>query len=389
MKKVNILTLLPVFFGFFIMGFVDVVGIATEYVKVDFNLSEQVSGFLPSMVFLWFFLLAIPSASLMNRIGRKNTVMLSMAITLVGMIIPFISYNMITCFIAFALLGIGNTILQVSLNPLVSNLVKGKMLTSSLTIGQVIKAVSSFLGPFIVSFAVTQLCNWQYMFPIFAAVVLLSGVWLLFTKVEREEKAESTSITSSFALLKDRNILLLFLGIVAVVGVDVGINMESVKLLIERLGINTSSFEEMQNVSYAPSVYFFCRTIGAFIGAALLSKMSAMKYFKIHIIAALACMIPLFFVQERVVILIFIGLMGYTCSSIFSVIFSMAMRLRPDKANEISGLMITGIVGGAIVPPIMTYATSLWGGNQNGAWSVLCVVIAYLIFLSFKIREKK
>ncbi len=389
MKKVNILTLLPVFFGFFVMGFVDVVGIATEYVKVDFNLSEQVSGFLPSMVFLWFFLLAIPSASLMNRIGRKNTVLLSMAVTLVGMIIPFISYNMTTCFVAFALLGIGNTILQVSLNPLVSNLVKGEMLTSSLTIGQVIKAVSSFSGPFIVSFAVAQLCNWQYMFPIFAAVVLLSGVWLLFTKVEREEKAETTSITSSFALLKDTDILLLFLGIVAVVGVDVGVNMESVKLLIERLGIDTSSFEKMQSVSYAPSVYFFCRTIGAFIGAALLTKMNAMKYFKIHIIAALACMVPLFFVQDRIMILIFIGLIGYTCSSIFSVIFSMAMRLRPDKANEISGLMITGIVGGAIVPPVMTYATSLFGGSQNGALSVLCVVMAYLIFLSFRIREKE
>ena len=88
-------------------------------------------------------------------------------------------------------------------------------------------------------------------------------------------------------------------------------------------------------------------------------------------------------------ILIFIGLLGYTCSSIFSVIFSMAMRLRPDKANEISGLMITGIVGGAIVPPIMTYATSLFGGSQNGALSVLCVVLAYLIFLSFRIREKE
>lgn len=389
MKKVNILTLLPVFFGFFVMGFVDVVGIATEYVKVDFNLSEQVSGFLPSMVFLWFFLLAIPSASLMNRIGRKNTVLLSMAVTFTGMIIPFISYNMTTCFVAFALLGIGNTILQVSLNPLVSNLVKGEMLTSSLTIGQVIKAVSSFSGPFIVSFAVAQLCNWQYMFPIFAAVVLLSGVWLLFTKVEREEKAETTSITSSFALLKDTNILLLFLGIMAVVGVDVGVNMESVKLLIERLGIDTSSFEKMQSVSYAPSVYFFCRTMGAFIGAALLAKMNAMKYFKIHIIAALACMVPLFFVQDRIMILIFIGLIGYTCSSIFSVIFSMAMRLRPDKANEISGLMITGIVGGAIVPPVMTYATSLFGGSQNGALSVLCVVMAYLIFLSFRIREKE
>ena len=389
MKKVNILTLFPVFFGFFVMGFVDVVGIATEYVKVDFNLSEQVSGFLPSMVFLWFFLLAIPSALLMNRIGRKNTVLLSMTVTLVGMIIPFISYNITTCFIAFALLGIGNTILQVSLNPLVSNLVKGEMLTSSLTIGQVIKAVSSFSGPFIVSFAITQLYNWQYMFPIFAAVVLLSGVWLLFTKVEREEKAETTSITSSFALLKDKSILLLFLGIVAVVGIDVGVNMESTKLLLERLGLDPTSYSDIQSVSYAPSVYFFCRTIGAFVGAALLAKMDTMKYFKIHIIATLACMIPLFFVQERILILIFIGLMGYTCSSIFSVIFSMAMRLRPDKANEISGLMVTGIVGGAIVPPIMTYATSLCAGSQNGALSVLCVVIGYLIFLSFKIREQK
>ena len=389
MKKVNMLTLLPVFFGFFVMGFVDVVGIATEYVKVDFELSEQVSGFLPSMVFLWFFLLAIPSASLMNRIGRKNTVLLSMVITLVGMIIPFVSYNMTTCFVAFALLGIGNTILQVSLNPLVSNLVKGEMLTSSLTIGQVIKAVSSFSGPFIVSFALTQLSNWQYMFPIFAAVVLLSGVWLLFTKVEREEQAQSSSMTSSFALLKDKHILLLFLGIVAVVGIDVGVNMESAKLLLERLGLDPNLKENIDSVSYAPSVYFFCRTIGAFIGAALLAKMSAMKYFKIHIIAALACMVPLFLVQDRLTILIFIGLLGYTCSSIFSVIFSMAMRLRPDKANEISGLMITGIVGGAIVPPIMTSATSLFGGSQNGALSVLCIVIAYLIFLSFKIKETK
>ena len=389
MKKVNIFTLLPVFFGFFVMGFVDVVGIATEYVKADFGLSEQVSGLLPSMVFLWFFLLAIPSATLMNRIGRKNTVLLSMAVTLVGMIIPFVSYNMVTCFLAFALLGIGNTILQVSLNPLVSNLVKGEMLTSSLTIGQVLKAVSSFSGPFIASFALTTLSNWQYIFPIFAVIVLLSGLWLLLTPVEREEQIESSSMKSSFTLLKDKNILLLFLGIVAVVGIDVGVNMESTKLLLERLGLDSTSYADIQSVSYAPSVYFFCRTIGAFVGAALLAKMNTMKYFKIHIISAMVCIVPLFFVQEKIMILIFIGLLGYTCSSIFSVIFSMAMRIRPDKANEISGLMVTGIVGGAIVPPVMTTMTLAFGNSQNGALSVLCVAILYLIFLSFRIREKK
>jgi fucose permease len=388
MRKVNILTLLPIFFAFFVMGFVDVVGIATEFVKADFGLSEQVSGFLPSIVFLWFLLLAIPSASIMNRIGRKNTVLLSMGITLLGMIIPFVSYNLTTCFVAFAFLGIGNTILQVSLNPLVSNFVKGEMLTSSLTIGQVLKAVSSFCGPFIASFALLHLGNWQYIFPIFACIVLLSGLWLMLSPVKREEKASSTSIKEAFSLLGNKNILLLFLGIVAVVGVDVGINMVSVKLLLERLGLDPTLHENIQSVSYAPSVYFLCRTVGAFVGAAVLTKMNTMKYFKINMIGALVFMLPLFLVQNKIVILVFIGALGYSCSSIFSIIFSMAMRIRPDKANEISGLMVTGIVGGAIVPPLMTAATRAFGNTQNGALSILVLAIIYLIFLAFKIKEE-
>ena len=136
--------ILPVLFGFFVMGFCDVVGISTSYVKIDFNLSETLAGFIPSMVFLWFFLLSVPTAILMNKIGRKKTVQISNTITIIGMMIPFFSYNFTTCMIAFALLGMGNAILQVSLNPLLTNVVKGDKLTSSLTAGQVVKAVSSF-----------------------------------------------------------------------------------------------------------------------------------------------------------------------------------------------------------------------------------------------------
>ena len=132
-KSTNVKALLPVLFGFFIMGFVDVVGISVGFVKKDFQLSETVANFLPSMVFLWFLLLAVPAAIFMNRVGRKKTVLVSMFVTIVGMLIPFVDYNMITCFVAFALLGIGNTILQVSLNPLLTNVVKGSVLASSLT----------------------------------------------------------------------------------------------------------------------------------------------------------------------------------------------------------------------------------------------------------------
>lgn len=383
MKKASkLIVLLPIFFAFFVMGFVDVVGIATSYVKTDFNLSEQASGFLPSMVFLWFLLLSIPTASTMNKIGRKNTVLLSMLITIIGMIIPFISYTLVTCCIAFVLLGVGNAILQVSLNPLISNMLSGELLTSSMTGGQVIKALSSFCGPFIAIFATSVLGNWHFIFPIFAAITLISGLWLYFTKVEKEELTPTSSMSESFKILGDSNILFLFLGIVAVVGIDVGVNMESSKLLMERLGVDLSE------VAYAPSVYFFCRTIGAFIGTALLAKMSTSKYFRINIIAALIALIPLFFLHGKLPILVFIGLVGFFCASIFSVIFSLAMRLRPDKANEISGLMVTGIVGGAIAPPIMTSLSEKMG-SQNGALIILGICIIYLIFLSFKVSIQK
>ena len=223
--------LLPVLFGFFVMGFCDVVGISTSYVQQDFGLSETLAGFIPSMVFIWFLLLSIPAALAMNRLGRKNMVQISNGITAIGMLIPFVHYNLVTCMTAFVLLGIGNTILQVSLNPLLTNVVKGDALTSSLTAGQVVKAVSSFCGPFIAAFAAGTLGNWQYLFPIFALITLLSAAWLMCTPIREEAEAPQASpVGATFALLKDRTVLLLFLGIVFVVGVDVGMNTVAPKL---------------------------------------------------------------------------------------------------------------------------------------------------------------
>ena len=171
-------------FGFFVMGFCDVVGISTSYVKADFGLSETLAGFIPSMVFLWFLLLSVPTAMAMNRLGRKTMVQISNVITIVGMLVPFVSYGFVSCMAAFALLGIGNTIIQVALNPLLASVVKGDALTSSLTAGQVVKAVSSFLGPFIAAFAVLAFGNWQYLFPIFAGITFLSALWLQVTPID-------------------------------------------------------------------------------------------------------------------------------------------------------------------------------------------------------------
>jgi fucose permease len=380
-KNTLILSLLPVFFGFFVMGFVDVVGISTNYVKDQFGLSEAMSGFLPSVVFIWFFLLSYPTALVMNKIGRKNTVLISMLVTMVGMFLPFFIFDQVTCYLAFAFLGIGNAILQVSLNPLISNMFSGKALTSALNGGQVVKAVSSFCGPFIALFAVNYLNNWINLFPIFGTITILSGVWLMATPVPKEETATATG--NPFKLLSDTKILLFFLGIVAVVGIDVGTNMISKKLLLECVTDNN----EIAN--YGASMYFFCRTIGAFIGTFLLAKMSTRLYFRIHIFAALGFLLLLAFIpaSHPVFVLGMIGAIGFACSSIFSVIFYSAIQAKPEKTNEISGLMITGVVGGAIFPPLMTYSTLLFNGAQMGGLLVLSLAAIYLCFLTFAVKK--
>ena len=368
---------IPVLATFFVMGFCDVVGIATSYLKQDFALSESLAGFIPSMVFIWFLFLSVPAAILMNRIGRKAMVQVSNAVTFVGMLIPFFSYTFASAMVAFILLGIGNTLLQVSLNPLLTNVVKGERLTSCLTGGQVVKAVSSFCAPFLALAATAAFGNWKYLFTIYAAITLLSFLLLEVTEIPKEaESGKATSLKEAFGLLGDKTILLFFLGIFFIVGVDVGTNTVSAKLLIERCGI------DVDKASLGASVYFICRTIGAFLGTFLLARMDDIKYLNINLFLAVAAMAFLFFVRPAWAILAGIGGIGFFCSSVFSVLFSQALKARPEKANEISGFMITGVCGGAVIPPLMGLATE-WVGNQRGSLLVITLCLAYLVWCAF------
>lgn len=382
MGKSSLTGILPVLFGFFVMGFCDVVGVATSYVKQDFGLSETVAGFIPFMVFVWFLLLSVPAAVWMNRIGRKRMVQTSNIVTFAGMLIPFVHYGFVTCMAGFILLGIGNTILQVSLNPLLTNVVSGKRLSSMLTAGQVIKAVSSFCGPFMAAFALGVLGEWRYLFPVFAAITLLSALWLMFADIPKETAVtESSSPGATFALLKDRTILFLFLGIFFVVGVDVGTNTVAPKLLIEREGFS------VDQAGFGSSLYFVCRTAGALTGSFILAKMDDIAYFRINILAALAAVFLLFFAENTAAIMILIGCIGFFCSSIFSVIYSQALKNRPDRANEISGLMITGVCGGAAIPPAMGVLTDAVG-SQAGSIAVIAACMVYLTCCAFCLKHE-
>lgn len=381
-NKHSLITALPVLFGFFVMGFCDIVGISSDYVQRTFGWSDVMTGFVPSMVFIWFLFLGIPVGNQMNKWGRKNTVLLSMTLTIVGMLLPLIAYNSATCMMAYALLGIGNAILQVSLNPLLSNVItNSSLLTSSLTAGQVIKAISSLVGPEIVLLAIGYFGadKWYYCFPILGAITLLSAIWLLATPIEREKSSGATlSMSNTFALLKDRTILLLFLGIFFIVGVDVATNFISSKLMAVRFGWSD------EQVKFAPQVYFLSRTIGALLGAFLLVRIAEMKYFRVNMIACIASLLVLMLVENDIVNLICIGAVGFFASSVFAIIYSMALQVRPEKANQISGLMITAVAGGGVVTPAIGLAIGTVGILGGVAVTLLCIL--YLTYCAFGIK---
>jgi fucose permease len=373
--------LLPVLSGFFIMGFVDVVGIATNYVKQDFALSDTLANLLPMMVFLWFAVFAVPTGLMMNSIGRKKTVVLSMAITFLAMLVPLVSYEFEVMLVAFALLGIGNTILQVSLNPLLSNVVRGDRLTSSLTWGQFIKAIASFLGPVMAGFAAVSLGNWKLLFPIFAAITLVSALWLFFTSIEEGKvKGKTSSFGECFGLLNDKTILMFFLGILAVVGIDVGLNITVPKFLMERCRI------QLDQAGLGSSLYFIARTTGTLVGAIMLVKFSARKFFIISMVSAIAGMVLMLLLSNLWAILVFVFIIGFAVANVFSIIFSAALQRKPERANEISGLMIMGVAGGAVIPPLMGVVADAMG--QTAGMAVLLVAMGYLLFTAFNLKQE-
>ena len=376
MKKNSRLTLIPVMLCFFAMGFVDLVGIASNYVKADFQLNDATANIFPSLVFFWFLIFGVPTGMLMNRIGRKKTVMLSMLLTVAALVIPLLHYSFATMAIAFSLLGIGNAIMQTSLNPLVASITGGKNLSSTLTFGQFIKAIASFVAPYLAMWGATQVIptaglDWRVLFGIFLVVGAAAMLLLGLTPIE-EEKAEGrpSTFAECLSMLGTPVVLLSFLAIVCHVGIDVGVNTTAPKILMERLGLS------LNEAAKATSLYFAFRTLGCLSGAAILRMMKGRTFFAISMALMAISLLLLFTEHSQMMLYVAIALAGLSNSNLFSIIMANAMTSVPEKQNEVSGLMIMGIVGGAIFPPVMGFMSDQFG--QAGAILILALGAMYL-----------
>lgn len=377
----NYKKLIPVFLCFFVMGFVDLTGAATNFIKADLQLSDTMANIIPSMVFFWFLIFSIPSSLLMNKIGRKKTVLASLAVTFVSLLLPLLGNSYWLMLTAFALLGIGNTIMQTSLNPLVSNIISGNRLASSLTLGQFVKAIASFVAPIIASWGAVTFFGWKMLFPIFAVINILAFIALYSTSIHEEPVAKPAGFAGCVGLLGKLPVLLLFLGIMCHVGVDVGTNVAAPKLLIERDGMT------VEDAAFASSVYFLFRTLGCLSGSFLLARFSARNFFMVSVLMMVAGMSGLFFVSDVMAMYVCIALIGFGNSNVFSIIFAQALNTVPDNKNEVSGLMIMGLFGGTLFPLCMGLASDAMA-TQTGSVMVMMIGVVYLLLLTFKIKHQ-
>ena len=376
MSKVNKLALIPVMLCFCCMGFVDLVGIASNYVKEDLALNDSTANIFPSLVFFWFLIFSVPTGMLMNKIGRKKTVLLSLGVTVLSLLIPLFGNNFAIMLISFSLLGIGNALMQTSLNPLVSTVMGGGNLASTLTFGQFIKAIASFLAPCLAMWGATQMIpsfgyDWRILFGIYFVIGILATALLGVTPID-EPKIEGkvSTFAECFKLLGTPIVLLSFFGIMCHVGIDVGTNTTAPKILMERLGMT------LNDAAFATSLYFIFRTIGCLTGSFFLRLLPTRTFFIISVVMMALSMCGLFIGTEKWILYTAIALVGYGNSNIFSICFAQALTSMPEKQNEVSGLMIMGLFGGTVFPLLMGFASDAMG--QAGAVLIMALGVIYL-----------
>lgn len=378
--KIEMRKILPVFLSFIVMGFVDIIGVATSYVKKDFQLTDFIAQFLPMMVLLWFFVLSVPVGVLQDKYGKRNMLNIGMMLQAIGLGLPFIHYSFPMMFASFILLGIGNTVIQVSANPLLQDVTPSDKLASFMSTSQFVKAIISFMGPIIVTFMASHFGNWKLVFAVYGITSLLAAFWLSMTPIqESKPDRKPASFSSCFSLLKNRFVALMALSIFLIVGAEVSINTNISSILISKFGVS------LETAAIGISFFFAGETISRFLGAIILNIIKPRLFLLFTTLLSLLGVLGVFLSPTNAVAFASIFTIGLGAGNMFPIIFSLALEKMPERANEISGLLIMAVSGGAVIPLVMGFISTTFGALTS--ISVLAACMLYILWVSFYVRK--
>lgn len=375
------------------MGMVDAAGPMVSLARESFALSITMATLLPLIGYLMFGFLSVPTGVLQDKKGKLFVINLGLALMLLGLVIPILSGmrgNMVVdgssmqqfyrILMAVLFIGAGGAILQVAGNPFIRDISEKGHYSKNLAMAQSFITIGSSLG-FLVPTAMHHLFNldWSILFPIFASIIIIALLWLNLSKIRevKQEKTHAATFKSCFMLLKNGYVLAMVFGIFTYCGVEIAIASHTPILLSDKFNI---SLEKM-GLLISWSLFYLPIFLGRFLGSLMMKRINPARLLIMTAILALLGIMTILLSDFLILTLVGVILVGFGFANIFPLIFSLTIDSIPQYQNELSGLMVTMIVGGAFIPTIMgTVADSI---NISMAFIVPLVCLCYILFLGF------
>ena len=341
---------LPVFVAFIAMGFADAVGPFVSLAKNEFQLSNTVASLIPFVGFSMFGLLSVAIGLLQDKRGKKFVLMLGLLVALLGVANAAIGLSSFPQFLVTVLLvGAGAAILQVAGNPIMRDVSAEGKYARNLALGQFAKAIGSLSGPMIPVLAAKFWgADWKVIFVVYTIAMIITVLAVAGLKVdEKKSEHQAATLASCLALLKNPYVLAMVGAIFFYVGAEVSVSAGIPLFLKERFDIDINKVGLM-----GTGLFFTALTIGRFSGGVILNWMSPRRFFLVTCALSIAGILGLFLPDRTLAVASFF-LAGIGFANIFPLVFAITVENMPQHTNELSGLMVTAIVGGAIIPPLM------------------------------------
>ena len=340
----------PVFLAFLAMGFADAVGPFVSLAKNEFQLSNTVASLIPFAGFVMFGLLSIPMGVFQDKHGKKFVLMLGLVVAFVGLLNAAFGLTSFARFlITVVMMGAGAAILQVSGNPIMRDVSDEGKYARNLSLAQFVKAIGSLSGPVIPVVAAKYFgVSWKVIFPIYAVALAVAVVAVLGLHVkEKKSEHRAATLASCLELLSNGYVLMMVAAIFLYVGAEVSVSAGIPLSLKERFNMPVDKVGLL-----GTGLFFAALTIGRFSGGVILTWIAPRKFFLVTCALSVLAMLGMFLPDRNVAIASFF-VAGLGFANIFPLVFAIAVEAMPEHTNELSGLMVTAILGGACLPPLM------------------------------------
>ncbi len=390
---------LPVYLIFLSMGMVDAAGPMVSLARESFTLSITMAALLPFLGYLMFGLLSVPMGVVQDKKGKVFIINAGLIIMFTGLIIPVLSgmygkmivnHDSMSQFymilLAVLLIGAGGAIMQVGGNPFIRDISEEGHYSKNLSRAQSFITIGSSLG-FLLPTLVFNLfgLDWSIIFPVYALIVLAAFLWLNFSKISetRQEKTHHATVRSCLTLMKNGYVLAMVMGIFVYCGVEIAVASHVPILLTDKYMFSL----EKAGLLISWSLFYLPIFLGRFFGASVMKFIAPPRLLIMTGILALAGVFIILLANSLFFVLAGVILVGLGFANIFPLIFSLSIDNMPDYQNELSGLMVTMIVGGTFIPMIM----GIVADNVNITFSfvVPMLCMCYIIFLGILNFKRK